>query len=95
MAEQPRYYALDRIEGGLAVLQAVPMAGDAPEQAQSCTVPAAALCTDLPEGKTRPADGTLFWQDTAGVWRPDYEATRRRQHALRERVRRLTGRGAG
>lgn len=88
------YYALDRIEGDLAVLQAVPAAGDAPDRTRTRTVPATALCTDLPAGKTRPADGTLFWQDAAGVWRPDYEATCRRQQALRERVRRLTGRGA-
>lgn len=82
-------YALDRIEGGYAVLQAIEQT-TAPNQV---TVPMRALCAHLPAGKTRPADGTVFFYAGDGCWRPDPAATAQRQQLLREKLHRLLRRG--
>jgi len=75
---QPGYYALDRIENGLALLQKL-----APPQGEAVwvTVPAAKL-----PGKSRPADGTVFvWDETDG-WRPAPHRTRQRRKCLQAKL---------
>lgn len=79
---QTGHYALDRIESGLAVLEAL----DGSEAV--VTVPVQKLCA----GGSRPADGTVFFCDEAGHWQSDPEKTKERQQLLREKLRRLLNR---
>ena len=76
-------YVLDRIEGGLAVLQPVEA-----EALSALQIDAALLCAE----DARPADGTVFTCDEAGQWHPDPEATAAREAQLRSRLQRLLNR---
>ena len=79
-------YALDRIEGGLAVLQRL---GAEESNHSFVTVPLRALCAHLPAGSARPADGTVFVWAEADGWRPDPAATAQRQQLVRQKLRSL------